>query len=180
MGSDEVESELREMLVSRCGNQGWELGTLLENPGSPRQVCLTLRDRTNFVGLMKSLRDDPKFKFNMLIDITAVDYLKFPKPMERFGVVYSLLSLEFNRRLWVKVMLEESDLHVESVCEIWGAAVWLEREVFDMFGIIFDHHPNLTRILSPGNFEYFPLRKDYPLTGMGERYNFPRLTREDA
>jgi len=175
-----METELRDVLKSLWGFEGWELGLLLENRGSPRQVCVTLRDRAKFLELMRIFRDDPKFRFDMLIDITAVDYLSFPRAKERFGVVYSLLSLEFNRRVWVKVMLEEPDLHVESVHEVWGAAVWLEREVYDMFGIIFDHHPNLTRILTPENFENFPLRKDYPLTGLGERENFPRVTREDA
>ncbi len=175
-----MDTELKDMVESRLGPDGWEIGLLLDNPGSPRQLCITLRDRSKLLGLMRMLRDEPKFGFNMLIDITAVDYLKFPKARERFGVVYSLLSLKYNRRVWVKVMLDEPDLHVESVHELWGAAVWLEREVYDMFGILFDHHPNLARILCPDNFEHFPLRKDYPMTGLGERDSFPRLTRQDA
>jgi NADH-quinone oxidoreductase subunit C len=175
-----METSLKDILAQQIGTDGWDTGPLLDHPGTPRQLCLTVRDRKKVPAIMTLLRNHPQFLFHQLIDLTAVDYLNFPQARERFAVIYSLLSLQFNRRLWVKVPLDEPDLAVASVVPVWSAANWLEREVFDMFGIVFEGHPNLTRILTPDNFKHYPLRKDYPVTGLGERENFPRLTREDA
>ncbi len=80
----------------------------------------------------------------------------------------------------MRVYLDEPELSVPSVVPLWEGANWLEREVYDMFGIVFLGHPDLRRILMPEEFTAFPLRKDYPLQGRGERHNFPVLTREDA
>ncbi len=118
--------------------------------------------------------------FDMLVDITAVDYLYYPKARDRFGVIWSLLNTATNERVFVKAFLNEPDLVVRSVFDLWKAADWLEREVYDMFGIRFAGHPNLRRILLPDEFTAFPLRKDYPLRGRGERHNFRRLTREQS
>ena len=118
--------------------------------------------------------------FDMLVDITAVDYLHYPKARDRFGVIWSLLRTEDGARLFVKTYLNEPDLTVPTVFDLWKAADWLEREVYDMFGIRFAGHPNLRRILLPEEFTAFPLRKDYPLRGRGERHNFRRLTREQS
>jgi NADH-quinone oxidoreductase subunit C len=175
-----METILKNILGQEIGAEGWDIGLLLDHLGSPRQLCLTVRDKGKFSGIMNVLRNHPQFLFHQLIDLTAVDYLNFPKARERFAVIYSLLSLQFNRRLWVKVPLDEPDLAVASMVPVWSVANWLEREVFDMFGIVFEGHPNLTRILTPDNFKHYPLRKDYPVTGLGEREDFPRLTREDA
>jgi len=95
--------------------------------------------------------------FDMLADLTAVDY---PKREKRFDVVYLLYSFPKNERLRLKLALGENE-PVESVVPVWGTADWLEREAFDMFGIRFDHHPNLRRILLPDEWEGYPLRKDY-------------------
>ncbi|GBD35824.1 NADH-quinone oxidoreductase subunit 5 [bacterium HR36] len=120
------------------------------------------------------------FGFDMLIDITAVDYLYYPDARRRFGVIYCLLNTSTGQRLVVKTYLDEPDLHLPSVFPLWKAADWLEREVYDMFGIVFDGHPDLRRILLPESFADYPLRKDYPLRGRGERHNFPTLSRAES
>jgi NADH-quinone oxidoreductase subunit C len=105
------------------------------------------------------LRKDPRLLFDVLIDITAVDF-QGRKP--RFDVVYHLLSLSSNQRLRAKVGVEENET-VDSLTQFWGSANWLEREVWDMFGIRFSGHPDLRRILMYEEFEGHPLRKDYPI-----------------
>ena len=117
---------------------------------------------------------------DMLVDLTAVDYLEYPDARDRFGVIYSLGSTVTNVRLWVKVFVNDPEPTLRSVTGLWRGADWMEREVYDMFGIRFDGHPDLRRILMPEEFAAFPLRKDYPLKGRGERHNFPVLTREDS
>jgi NADH-quinone oxidoreductase subunit C len=118
--------------------------------------------------------------FDMLAELTAVDYLRYPEARDRFGVIYCLLSTESGTRLFIKTHLNEPDLSLSSVCALWKGADWLEREVFDMYGIGFEGHPDLRRILMPEEFTAFPLRKDYPLRGRGERHNFPVITRADS
>jgi NADH-quinone oxidoreductase subunit C len=110
--------------------------------------------------VMEFLKNDPRLQFNLLVDITAVDYLG-RKP--RFEVVYHLLSIGHKRRLRIKLRLDGNDPAVESMAGLWGSADWLEREVWDMFGIRFAGHPNLKRILMYEEFEGHPLRKDYPM-----------------
>lgn len=107
------------------------------------------------------LRDDPKLGFNFLADITAVDYLGKKEP--RFEVVYHLYSLRRKHRLRVKIPVPQGDPVVESVTPLWKTANWLEREVWDMFGIRFHDHPDLRRILLYERFQGHPLRKDYPV-----------------
>jgi NADH-quinone oxidoreductase subunit C len=107
------------------------------------------------------LREDPALAFDFLSDITAVDYLGKKEP--RFEVVYHLLSLGRRRRVRVKVPVAESAPEVDSLVSLWRAADWLEREVWDMFGIRFRGHPDLRRILLYEEFRGYPLRKDYPV-----------------
>jgi NADH-quinone oxidoreductase subunit C len=109
--------------------------------------------------IMEFLKNDTRLLFNTLMDMTAVDYSE-RKP--RFDVVYHLLSLDFNKRLRIKTQVEEGKA-VESLTPFWGSANWLEREVWDMFGIPFSGHPDLKRILMYEGFEGHPLRKDYPI-----------------
>lgn len=118
--------------------------------------------------------------FDMLVDLTAVDYLEYPKATDRFGVIYALLSTTSGERLFVKTFLNPPKLELPSVYPLWRAADWMEREVFDMFGITFAGHPDLRRILMPEEFTAFPLRKDYPMKGRGERHNFPVITRAES
>lgn len=109
------------------------------------------------------LRDTPGLEFDFLTDLTAVDYP--PRPL-RFDVVYHLYSMTLNHRLRVKAGVADGE-SIASVTPVWKAANWEEREVFDMFGISFDNHPDLRRILLPEDWEGYPLRKDYPLAGYG-------------
>src|SRR5437868_8550161 len=128
--------------------------------------------------VLSILRDERGF--DLLVDVTCVDYLNYRDAENRFGLVYLLANTANNERLTVRVFLNEPDLTVPSMVPLWAGADWLEREVFDMFGIIFDGHPDLRRILMPDEFTAFPLRKDYPLQGRGERHNFPVLKRNQA
>ncbi len=132
------------------------------------------------VEVCRFLRDDPRTRFEQLCDLTCVDYLNFPGASDRFGVIYALLSLTHNHRLWLKVFVNDPDPAVPSVTGVWRGAEWPEREVYDMFGIRFLGHPDLRRILMPQNFTAYPLRKDYPLTGRGEREDFAVVTRDSA
>jgi NADH-quinone oxidoreductase subunit C len=141
------------------------------------QARLVLRRETLLTAL-QTLRDE--FGFDLLVDITCVDYLKYRGATDRFGLVYLLANTETNERLTVRVFVNEPETEVPSVVALWEGANWMEREVFDMFGIRFDGHPDLRRILMPEEFTAFPLRKDYPLQGRGERHNFPVLRRADA
>jgi NADH-quinone oxidoreductase subunit C len=118
--------------------------------------------------------------FDMLIDLTAVDYLEYPDAKDRFGVIYALLNISSSERLYVKTYLNEPNLRLRSMVPLWKGANWMEREVYDMYGIIFEGHPDLRRILMPEEFTAFPLRKDYPLRGRGERHNFPVITRAES
>ena len=118
--------------------------------------------------------------FDMLVDVTAVDRLEYPDATDRYEVIYALLNTSGGGRLFVKVPLNEPDLSLPSVVPLWKSADWLEREVYDMFGIEFTGHPDLRRILLPEEFTAFPLRKDYPLKGRGERHDFPVITRAES
>ncbi len=125
--------------------------------------------------VLKFLKDQRGF--DMLVDVTCVDYLYYPGAKDRFGLVYLLTSTETNERITVRAMVNDPAPAVRSVVGLWEGANWLEREVWDMFGIRFEGHPDLRRLLMPEEFTSFPLRKDYPLQGRGERHNFPVLTR---
>lgn len=117
------------------------------------------------------LRNDFDLYFDMCKDVVGVDY---QRPDFRFEVVYNLYSIKNNIRFLLKTKLQESDLHVPSVVDIWPGADWPEREVYDFFGIIFDGHPDLRRIYMPEDFEYFPLRKEFPLMGIPGSIPLPR------
>lgn len=120
------------------------------------------------IKLLTFLRDDQNCQFKQLIDITAVD---FPERQPRFDVIYNLLSHKQNQRIRIKVAVEE-DTTVPSACEVHSVANWFEREVWDLYGLFFDNHPDLRRILTDYGFEGHPLRKDFPLTGYVEvRYD---------
>jgi NADH-quinone oxidoreductase subunit C len=119
-------------------------------------------------------------QFDMLFELTCVDYLYYPEATDRYGVVYGLLNTRTGERLIVKTFVNDPKPTLPSVYPLWKAADWLEREAYDMFGVVFEGHPNLKRILMPDEFTAFPLRKDYPLRGRGERHNFPVVCRAES
>src|SRR6478752_3354028 len=131
------------------------------------EIILTVR-RDSIVDVCRALRDTPGLEYQQLMEIAGVDY---PERAERFDVNYCLLSLTKNRRIKVKVMTDEMT-PVPSVTSLWPVAGWLEREVFDMYGVPFSGNPDLRRILTDYGFEGYPFRKDFPLTGYVElRYS---------
>jgi NADH-quinone oxidoreductase subunit C len=128
-------------------------------------------DRDSLLGVLETLRDDPRFAFEQLMDICGVDW---PQRPERFDVVYNLLSVSLNHRIRVIVTTDETSA-VPSVCGLWPCATWWEREAYDLFGITFSGQSDLRRILTDYGFVGHPLRKDFPLTGYVEvRYDEER------
>jgi NADH-quinone oxidoreductase subunit C len=118
--------------------------------------------------------------FDYLADVAGIDYLHYPNATDRYGVVYALANTETSERVYVKVFVNDPDPTVPSVYPLWKGADWMEREVFDMYGVVFEGHPDLRRILMPEGFASYPLRKDYPLRGRGERHNFAPVTRAES
>jgi len=130
---------------------------------------------------MQFLHDDERCSYEQLIDIIGIDYLGYPKKTTRFALVYLLLSHRYHRRLTVKVWLEEPDLTVSSLTGIYHSAEWPEREAAEMFGFVFEGHPDPRRLLLCDLFEgEHPLRKDYPLKGKGERDRFNLVYQDTA
>jgi len=141
--------------------------------------------------VMAFLRNDPRTTYVFLSDVVGIDYLNYPsETIGRFAVVYNLISFERDDRLFVKVFLdpsiptdgieEDPSLWLDSVTDLWPGAEWTEREVFDMFGIRFRNHPDLRRILTWKSYPAHPLRKDYPVTGRGEREQYNILDRSSS
>ncbi len=131
------------------------------------ELCLSVK-REAIIPVLTFLRDDAQCFFKQLIDVCGVDY---PERSQRFDVVYALLSLKHNTRIRVKIMTDENT-PIDSVTGVFKSAGWFEREVWDFYGIYFNNHPDLRRILTDYGFEGHPLRKDFPLTGYVElRYD---------
>ena len=152
--------------------------------------------------LLSFLRDDERCRYDLLSDIAGIDYLRYPKPKAspagmpegRFAVVYNLLGTGTNgpesKRLFIKVLLdptlptegiaEDPALELPTVTDLWPGAEWMEREVYDMFGIRFAGHPDLRRILTWEKYPAHPLRKDYPVKGRGEREDYRVVDRDSA
>ncbi len=149
-------------IVTACAETTAEVGV-----ADAHDVCL-------------ALRDDPGFSFEILIDLCGVDYQAYGQEDgqvprwdgERFAVVYHLLSVSRNERLRLRVYLDEEQPRLATVCDVWTSANWFEREAFDLFGIMFDGHPDLRRLLTDYGFVGHPFRKDFPLSGHVEmRYD---------
>lgn len=168
--------------------------------GEFRDMVTVVVPREAIVRVCTFLRDDATLRYDMLAELNGVDYLHYPGATHRFGLNYGLTSLPNNNRLWLKVFLDptrdtapghdvrdedavekgDPGLKIDSVTGVWPGAEWMEREIYDMFGIVFLHHPDLRRILTWNGFGSYPLRKDYPLRGVGERENYKIVTREGA
>ena len=138
----------------------------------------TTADR--LIVVLRTLKD--QCGFNLLSELGGIDYLGYPGDSRgsRFEVHYVLTNLDTNDRVIVKTGVDDPRPTLPSAYPLWMGANWMEREVFDMFGIVFEGHPDLRRILMPEEFTAFPLRKDYPLRGRGERHNFPKLSRGES
>jgi NADH-quinone oxidoreductase subunit C len=147
-----------------------------------------VKDLHSVLGFLKS---EAGGSYDFLSDLLGIDYLNYPTPMPgRFAVVYSLISLTRNDRFFVKAYLDptlptegtanDPALVLPSVCDLWSGAEWMEREVFDMFGIRFSSHPDMRRILLWEEYPGHPLRKDYPLRGRGEREQYRVVDRTSA
>ena len=145
-----------------------ELTTKINSSGvKHNQIYLSI-DSNDIIDVILFMKTNENTKFRQLIDITAVD---FPEKEQRFRIVYLLLSHEFNTRVLIEFDISEGE-KVPSLTKIFPSANWMEREVFDMYGIDFKDHPDLRRILTDYGFEGYPLRKDFPITGHNEvRYS---------
>lgn len=130
--------------------------------------------RTDIVQVCKFLRDDPALSFDMIIDLCGVDMYR---PEGRFEVIYNLYSLKNKKYVRLKVLVDEEDPVVDTVCTVWSGANWHERETYDMFGIKFKGHPDLRRLYMPEEYEYYPLRKDFPTMGVTDSIPLPRKQR---
>ena len=127
--------------------------------------------KERIVEVCKYLRENNELNFDLLADLCGID---MNTPSKRFGVIYNLYSFINKNRIRLKTFTEEENPKVPSVTSVWGTANWHEREAFDMFGIIFDGHPDLRRIYMPDEFEYYPLRKDFPLMGIRGSLELPK------
>jgi NADH-quinone oxidoreductase subunit C len=133
-------------------------------------------DRENVIGALSVLKNDPELDYAMITDITAVDNMRRDdfEPEHRFTVIHTVYSVSNCKRVRLETRVPENDPRLSTAGDVYKGAAWIEREVYDMFGITFDGHPKLKRVLLPDYYEHHPLRKDYPLTGRGERDNFVR------
>jgi NADH-quinone oxidoreductase subunit C len=145
-----------------------ELTTKINKSEIKHQQLYIEIDKEDLINVTLFLKTNKNTKFRQIIDITVVDY---PEQRQRFKVVYLFLSHEFNQRIVLSYLISENEV-LNSLTSIFPAANWMEREVFDMYGVNFKDHPDLRRILTDYGFEGHPLRKDFPLTGFTEvRYN---------
>lgn len=123
------------------------------------------------VDVCRFLKEEPELRFDFLADLCGIDMYT---PMKRFGVIYNLYSLTNKHRIRLKTFVEEEDPKLATVTGVWGTANWHERETYDMFGIVFEGHPDLRRVYMPEDYEYFPLRKDFPLMGVPGSIPLPK------
>ncbi len=164
------------------------LETLSQSLGEGAFRTETFRDNLRvyvaadrLIEALRILKD--RLGFQMLSELGGVDYLNYPgraANAPRFEVHYVLLNLDSSERIIIKVGVDDPEPTLPTAMPLWGGADWMEREIFDMYGIRFEGHPDLRRILMPEEFVPYPLRKDYPLRGRGERHNFPRITRAQS
>lgn len=144
-----------------------EKTSLIKSAKMDRDIVVIMVEPDKLIELMTFFRHDPRFDFSMLVDLTAVDYLGIKEP--RFEVVYMLFNHLTNQRLRVKTAVAEGH-KVPSLISVWKSANWPEREVYDLMGIEFDGHPLMERLIMPDGYIGHPLRKDFPIKGIGEDY----------
>ncbi len=132
----------------------------IRNISEPKGLLTFETDKDVVIDILRLLKEDNTLQFIYLTDITAVHYPELAKP---YAVVYHVHSLVFNVRVRIKVFLEKEQLNIPTATVLWQGANWMERETYDFFGIIFDGHPDLRRILNMDDLGVFPMRKEYPL-----------------
>jgi len=140
-------------------------------PSEYRDELTLYFDKKDIFEVCKFLKNDPDLEFLLCEDITAIDWAR---RKNRFTVVYHIFSLKNKFRLRLKADVDEEECSIDTVSDIWRTANWQEREVFDMYGISFNHHPDLRRMYMPEDFEYHPLRKDFPLMGIPGSLPLPK------
>ncbi|MBY0232000.1 MAG: NADH-quinone oxidoreductase subunit C [Gemmataceae bacterium] len=118
--------------------------------------------------------------FDLLVELGGADYLHYPNATDRYGVWYCLANTATAERIIVKTWANDPAPSLPSVYQLWKGSDWMEREVYDMYGVEFAGHPDLRRILMPDEYAAFPLRKDYPMRGRGERHNFQTIVRSES
>ncbi len=171
MGTALSPTQIIERLGARYGDK--------IDPVTPAGVSASphvVVDREHLLPILEFLKTDAALSFNFLADVTCVDhlYLEIPELGERFAAVFQLYSLEHNHRFTVKARVPENDPRCPSAYGLWKSALWGEREAHDMFGVEFEGNPDMRRLLMPEDYPGYPLRKDYPLRGRGERDAFPQ------
>jgi NADH-quinone oxidoreductase subunit C len=167
MTHEEILSKLRE----KFGADGFTTSDFRDN----RRIIVSAE---RAYALLEFLKE--QCGFDLLAELGGADYLHYPDAKDRYGVWYVLVNTVTGVRLLVKTFANDPEPVLPSVFALWKGADWMEREVYDMYGVVFDGHPDLRRILMPDEFTAFPLRKDYPMRGRGERHNFPTLTRAES
>ena len=159
--------EMADELLAAIGEQGLPDDTVQQITVDRGEITFYLR-RDTLVPVARILRDDPALRFELLNAVSGVDYgVDVP---QRLHSVYHVMSMTYRRRIRLEVCVDVHDPHVPSLVEVYPTADWHEREAWDMFGIVNDGHPGLTRILLPDDWEGFPQRKDYPLGGVPVEY----------
>jgi NADH-quinone oxidoreductase subunit C len=146
-----------EELLKRIGEKFGEQVTLV---GEPYGLLTVETSREQIIDLLTFLKTDPALKFIFLTDITGIHY---PEQEKQIGIIYHLHSLTTNTRIRIKVFLVDGDVHIPTATVLWEGANWMERETYDFFGVIFDGHPDLRRILNVDDMTAFPMRKEFPL-----------------
>jgi NADH-quinone oxidoreductase subunit C len=146
--------EVAEALLGKYGDQVYDFE-------EPYGLLTLSTSRENIIPVLEFLRDHASYQFNFLTDLTGVQYPE--SKGKEFMVVYHLHSFIHNFRIRIKVYISEADIHIPTATGLFACANWMERETYDFYGIIFDGHPNLIRILNIEEMDYFPMRKEYPL-----------------
>jgi NADH-quinone oxidoreductase subunit C len=159
-----MNEKILEKLKAHCGGS-------IEGSSEFRNDLTVLVKKSDIVRVCEFLKSDPELAFDMIIDVTGIDMYR---PEGRFEVLYTLYSLKNKQYVRLKVLVGENDPVVATVTGVWFGANWHERETFDMFGIMFSGHPDLRRMYMPEEFEYYPMRKDFPLMGIPDSIPLPR------
>ncbi|MDR3667151.1 MAG: NADH-quinone oxidoreductase subunit C [Ignavibacteriaceae bacterium] len=160
--------EFKDLLIQKINDN--LLGLVFTPVEFREELSLTL-NKKDIVRISRFLKDDSELSFNLCEDITAIDWAR---RTFRFTIVYHLFSMNNKFRLRLKCDVDEEDCAIDSVSSVWKTADWEERETYDMYGIHFNNHPDLRRMYMPEDFEYYPLRKDFPLMGIPGSLPLPK------